>query len=80
MQVMPVQLQWCEEEEVLDQAEREFFGSSMEDLNLRREVSSTSSVKEKVVRKKQERANEIENWWLNLGVAIKENEEDLLRE
>lgn len=79
MQVMPVQLQWCEEE-VLDQAEREFFGSSMEDLNLRREVSSTSSVKEKVVRKKQERANEIENWWLNLGVAIKENEEDLLRE
>lgn len=80
MQVMPVQLQWCEEEEVLDQVEREFFGSSMEDLNLRREVSSTSSVKEKVVRKKQERANEIENWWLNLVVAIIENEEDLLRE
>lgn len=44
MQVMPVQLQWWREE-ALDQSEREFFGSSMEDLNLRREASSTSSVK-----------------------------------
>lgn len=65
----------------MDQRESEPFGSSMEALNLRREASSTSSVKEKVVKKKREnvRANESENWWLNL-VAIKENEEDLLRE
>lgn len=66
----------------MDQRESEPFGSSMEALNLRREASSTSSVKEKVVKKEEEnvrRANEIENWWLNL-VAIKENEEDLLRE
>lgn len=65
----------------MDQRESEPFGSSMEALNLRREASSTSSVKEKLVKKEEKsvRANESENWWLNL-VAIKENEEDLLRE
>lgn len=49
---------------MLDQPEREPFGSSMEALNLRREASSSSSVKENVVEKKQKnvKTNESENW------------------
>ena len=82
--MIPVQLQWCEEE-VLNQPEREPFGSSKEALNLRRLPSSSFSVKEKVLvkKKKNVKASEIENWCLNL-VAINElrieNEEDLLNE
>lgn len=59
---------------MLDQPEREPFGSSMEALNLRREASSSSSVKENVVKKKQKnvKTNEIENWWLLNLVAIQE--------
>lgn len=70
---------------MFDQPEREPFGSSMEALNLRRKPSSSFSVKEKVVQKKNVKANEIENWCLNLvaikeGLRDREREEDLLRE
>lgn len=50
----------------------------MEALNLRREASSSSSVKENVVKKKQKnvKTNGTENWWLLNLVAIKEELKD----